>query len=121
MFWIRVAGVVGFLAVAFGAFGAHALKKKKTAEELEAYKTGVLYHLVHAPVLLQLGLFQQRTSSEHVDTVGALFLTGIVLFSGSLYLLTLTGRRKLGAITPLGGLALVAGWVAVAVMSASGS
>lgn len=118
MFWIQVASVAGFLAVAMGAFGAHGLKKIRTPEELEPYKTGVLYHLVHVPVLLQIGFYEARVSDHDVDLVGSVFVLGMVLFSGSLYLLTLTKKKKLGAITPIGGVALLVGWVLLAVLLA---
>jgi uncharacterized membrane protein YgdD (TMEM256/DUF423 family) len=108
--WYQVAAVMGLLAVAFGAFGAHALKTRRSAEQLEAYKTGVLYHLAHAPVLLLLGSRQANQPGGNVSVSAWLFFFGILLFSGSLYALTLTGKRKLGIITPIGGLLLLAGW-----------
>jgi uncharacterized membrane protein YgdD (TMEM256/DUF423 family) len=112
------AAVLGFLSVALGAFGAHGLKAHLAAlpdgvDRLEWWKTAALYHLTHALALaLSAGWFGQ-TRAGRVACVA--FCTGIVLFSGSLYTMTLTGTRWLGAITPLGGLALLVGWAALAV------
>ena len=114
MNWIRIAGGLGFLGVALGAFGAHALKNKVSPEMLEVWHTGVLYHLLHAVVLLALALFGKATGAD--IRWGARFLViGVLLFSGSLYAMTLTGIKPLGAITPLGGVAflLAWGWMAV--------
>lgn len=103
---IRMAGVAGFLAVALGAFGAHGLHEVLTTNEhVDTWETAVLYHFVHALALLVLGF-----SSAPPRVASLAFLSGIVLFSGSLYVLSLTGFSKLGAITPLGGLAFLAGW-----------
>jgi len=109
MDWIRIAGGLGFLGVALGAFGAHALKAKVPAELLTVWHTGVLYHLIHAVVLLALALFAKATGAD-IRWGARLFVAGILLFSGSLYAMTLTGIRPLGAITPLGGLAFLGGW-----------
>lgn len=106
--WLRTAGLVGAFGVALGAFGAHGLKERLSADLLEVYRTGVLYHLLHALALLAavLGGAQIR----HAGLVRWLFLVGIGVFSGTLYALALTGQRWLGAITPLGGLCFIAGW-----------
>jgi len=103
---IQVAGITGVLAVALGAFGAHALKGLLEANHTrEIWSTAVLYHLVHVPVLLWL------VRGAAVQTVTFLMFTGgIILFSGSLYALAVTGITWLGAITPLGGLLLIMGW-----------
>lgn len=107
----------GFLSVAFGAFGAHGLKTRLAAlpdgvDRLEWWKTAALYHLTHALALaLAAGLFGQ-TRAGRVACVA--FCVGIALFSGSLYTMTLTGTRWLGAVTPLGGLAMLVGWAALA-------
>src|SRR4051812_46975498 len=105
---LLLAGVIGFLGVALGAFGAHGLKKhlagKPDGEQrLAWWQTGAQYHLIHA---LAIGLAAARPDPMHHGSMAAawLFLGGIALFSGSLYLMTLTGRRALGAITPIGGL-----------------
>lgn len=103
----RIAATLCFLAVALGAFGAHSLKAILEANgTLEAWKTAVLYHLAHGIALLALALHggANRTASY-------LLVAGVVLFSGSLYLLALTNIRWLGAITPLGGLCFLAGWI----------
>lgn len=106
----RVAAVVGFLGVALGAFGAHGLHDLLAKNgRLDNWETAVHYHLVHAVVLLVIA----RSAPAH-RLAFALFLAGIVIFSGTLYLLALTNFRWLGAITPLGGLALLGGWLALA-------
>lgn len=112
--WIKIAGVMGFLGVALGAFGAHGLKQKVTPELLAVFNTGVLYHLIHGVALFALALFGSATGRP-VTWPAALWLAGIVLFSGSLYLLALTGVKQLGAVTPLGGLCFLSGWVLVAI------
>lgn len=115
MLWIQVAAVLGALGIALGAFGGHALKKRVSDEQLAAFKTGVMYHLVHTPAVLALGLYARATAAD-VTVPAALLSTGIVLFSGSLYALTFTGVKKLGIITPFGGLAFIAGWIALLVI-----
>ena len=112
MTWIRLAAGLGFLGVALGAFGAHGLRGKIPESLLSAWQTGVLYHLIHAVALLALALYA-RAQSVSVATPSALFALGIALFSGSLYAMALTGVGRLGMITPLGGVAFLAGWVAV--------
>ncbi len=115
MFWIRIAAGLGLLGVALGAFGAHALKKRLEAFGLDAYKTGVLYHLVHVPAVLAMGMYQHTTHDPQVDLAAGLLVGGILLFSGSLYALAITRIKKLGIITPFGGLLLLAGWAVVLV------
>lgn len=106
----------GFLAVALGAFGAHGLRGRISPEMLEVYKTGVLYHLVHALVLLLVALLAERmTELKIMRRAGWLLQAGIVLFSGSLYALAISGVHILGAITPLGGVCFLAGWAMLAV------
>ena len=104
------AAIIGFLGVALGAFGAHGLEGKISDKLLENYKTGVLYHLIHAVVILALALY---ASSKNLSvTLGVwLFALGIILFSGSLYLMAFTGIKKLGMVTPIGGLLFLAGWI----------
>ena len=105
----RLAALTGFLAVALGAFGAHGLKAVLEKNgTLAVWQKAALYHLVHAVVLLVLA---QRTSVARVPF--ALFGSGIAIFSGSLYLLAVTNLKWLGAITPLGGVCLLAGWLAL--------
>ena len=108
-----LASMSGGLAVILGAFGAHTLKCKIEPELLTAFDTGVRYHMYHAVALLAVArarLFRARLQAA----AAWLFLAGMVLFSGSLYVLSLTGVRWLGAITPLGGLAFIFGWLCLA-------
>lgn len=105
-----------FLAVALGAFGAHALKNKLSEDMMKIYQTGIQYHIAHALGLLLLGLiYGQFESSSLIMLAGWFLFAGIILFSGSLYALSLSGIRKLGAITPLGGVAFLVGWVLMAI------
>jgi len=106
--------VLGLVAVALGAFGAHALRSRVAPELVATFETGVRYHVYHALALFACAWAMDRWPSPQVVWAGGLFVTGIVLFSGSLYLLTLTGARWWGAVTPLGGLAFLAGWVCLA-------
>jgi uncharacterized membrane protein YgdD (TMEM256/DUF423 family) len=110
---IRLGATLGFLGVALGAFGAHGLKDRLGPGMLDVYKTGVLYHLIHALAVLAVGLGAQRLARPRV--VATLFAVGVVVFSGSLYALALTGVTTLGAITPIGGLLFMAGWVTLAI------
>ena len=128
---IRLAGALGFLGVALGAFGAHGLRERLAPGMLDVYKTGVLYHLLHAVALLALALGAARSPSgpshpastplasralvARPRAVAALWAAGVVVFSGSLYALALTGATALGAVAPLGGLLLMAGWVTLAI------
>jgi len=111
--WWWISGITGALAVACGAFGAHGLKARVEPDLLEIWHTAAHYHLLHAVVLLAL------TSSSHAPGVGGwLIFVGTIIFSGSLYTLVLTDTRWLGAITPIGGVCLIAGWIAIAVYGA---
>lgn len=107
-FWTRVGAVAMLLAVALGAFAAHGLKPRLSPEMMTVFETGVRYHVYHALALLALAALRGP------DRAGWCFLAGIVLFSGSLYLLALTGERRLGMITPVGGLLFLAGWLVLA-------
>ena len=109
---IRLAGALGFLGVALGAFGAHGLRDRLAPGMLDVYKTGVLYHLLHAVALLAVALAAEKVARPRA--VAALWAAGVVIFSGSLYALAITGVGALGAITPIGGLLLMAGWVTLA-------
>jgi len=103
--------IVALAAVAIGAFGAHGLKARVAPELMAVYKTGVEYHFYHALGLILVGLAAfHLPSSSWLKAAGWAMLAGILLFSGSLYLLALTGAAWLGAITPFGGLAFLAGW-----------
>ncbi len=106
--FLILGAVVAGLGVALGAFGAHGLTV--TPERLETFKTGVQYHLIHALALLVVSWAATQWPGWAVHASGYLFLVGIVLFSGSLYVLVLTDTSWLGAITPLGGVAFIVGW-----------
>jgi len=106
--------VVGFVGIAAGAFGAHALRTRITPDMLDIYETAVRYQMYHAIALLLAGFMALRLYSPALTAAGLLFLAGIVIFSGSLYLLALTGARWWGAVTPIGGLAFLAGWLSLA-------
>ncbi|MBB3110763.1 uncharacterized membrane protein YgdD (TMEM256/DUF423 family) [Paenibacillus phyllosphaerae] len=102
-------------AVAMGAFGAHALKGKMSADKQKVYETAVLYHIIHALGIIVIGLLGgQYPENGMIEAAGWLMVAGIVLFSGSLYVLSLKRARLLGPITPLGGLSFIAGWLLVA-------
>ena len=106
--------VFAFLGVLAGAFGAHALRGRLAPDMLQVFETGARYQLVHALALVLVGLAIERRPGRALSVAGGLFAAGIVLFSGSLYALALSGARVLGAITPLGGLCFLAGWLALA-------
>jgi uncharacterized membrane protein YgdD (TMEM256/DUF423 family) len=106
--------LMAFVAVAAGAFGAHALKSRVPADQLAVFETAVRYHLVHAVALCAVAWASTQWPGRAARASGWLFLVGISLFSGSLYLLVLTGQRGFGALTPVGGLCLLAGWLALA-------
>ena len=115
-YWVRMGAIAGFLAVGLGAFGAHGLKER-LAEigRQDNYQTAVEYHMAHALAMILVGLLGFHVErSRALNLAGWSFLVGIVIFSGSLYILALTGLRWLGAITPIGGVALLVGWVALA-------
>lgn len=102
------------LGVAAGAFGAHGLRGRLTPDMLNVFETGVRYHLIHALGLLSVAWATTRWAGQAMNAAGWLFLVGTVLFSGSLYALSVSGVRALGVITPLGGIAFIAGWLALA-------
>ncbi len=112
MVWIRVACVLGFVGVALGAFGAHGLKGRIEEGLLENFKTGVLYHFIHTLALLAWAIWKRgaETQADVASAPAWLFTLGIIVFSGSLYVMAFTGMRWLGAVTPIGGLAFLAGW-----------
>ena len=114
MDYIRIGSLLAFLGVALGAFGAHALRERLSPAMLQVWNTAVLYHLLHAVALFALGLYA-RTSGADVKVGGSLLTAGVLVFSGSLYALALTGIKPLGAITPVGGLLFLAGWLRIAV------
>jgi uncharacterized membrane protein YgdD (TMEM256/DUF423 family) len=130
-FWLRVGAVWGFLAISMGAFGAHGLEERFTslgeipgglpAERLKAtFNTGAQYHMYCALAILAVGIMAYTgRGGAALQAAGWLFLFGSLVFSGSLYILAASGLRWLGAITPLGGVAMIAGWVALAVAAGS--
>lgn len=120
--FISIAAVLGGLSVAAGAFASHALKEKISERSLEIFETGARYQMYHALALLLVALLLTRVESPPSSLIasGWLFIIGIVIFSGSLYALSLTGIKVLGAITPIGGVAFIAGWGALAVAAWSG-
>lgn len=109
--FILLASINGFLAVALGAFAAHALRERLSSELLNTFQTAVQYHMYHALALFGVGLLLMNYPNATLPRIsGYLFLLGIILFSGSLYILSVSGIRWLGAITPLGGVSLLAAW-----------
>ena len=114
-YFITLAALSGMLAVTFGAFGAHALKNRLDDYALGVFQTGVQYHFYHSLALLAVGILAlSQPDSTLLKSSGWLFAVGLVVFSGSLYVLSLSGIRWLGAITPIGGLAFIAGWACLA-------
>jgi len=113
--FLLIGALAGFLGVGLGAFGAHGLRGRLAPEMLAVFETGVRYQVYHALALVALSSVMMRLNGWLVVTAGWCFIAGIVLFSGSLYLLAFTGIRALGAVTPLGGLAFLAGWAALAI------
>lgn len=112
--FIIVGAINAFLAVALGAFGAHGLKDRLDAHYLDIWKTGVQYQMFHAAGLLVIGLLMGKAAASSLFTwSGWLMLAGIILFSGSLYVLSLTKIGPLGAITPIGGVCFLASWVLI--------
>ena len=109
--FLMLAAFFGFTGVALGAFAAHGLKGRLTEQYLAIFHTGVTYQLVHTLALLGVALLATQLQSRLVTWAGVCFAVGIVLFSGSLYLLTMSGITKLGMITPIGGVAFLAGWL----------
>lgn len=113
--YIKIGALTAMLSVVLGAFGAHLLEDRLTADALDIYETGVQYHMFHAAGILLIAMLIDRLPSPKLAIWAArLLLIGIVLFSGSLYILALSGVKVLGAITPLGGVAFIAGWICVA-------
>jgi uncharacterized membrane protein YgdD (TMEM256/DUF423 family) len=116
--FLLLAGIYGFLAVALGAFGAHGLKGylehlPDSAQRMAWWQTAAQYHLAHALALGLAAYVAGRTGATAATVAGWCFAGGVLLFSGSLYVMTLTGTRALGAVTPFGGLLMLAGWAAV--------
>jgi len=112
--FIIIASSFGFTAVALGAFGAHAIKSKISPQLLESFETGVRYQMYHAFALVVVAWSLSQWKSSYIGLSGWFFVAGVVLFSGSLYILALTGQRGWGAVTPFGGLAFLIGWLLLA-------
>ncbi|NBB10612.1 DUF423 domain-containing protein [Pseudomonas sp. SLFW] len=108
--FLMLAAFFGFTGVALGAFAAHGLKNRLTPEYLAIFHTGVLYQLIHTLAIFGVAILATQIQGRLVSYAGIAFVLGILLFSGSLYLLTLTGISKLGIITPIGGLCFLIGW-----------
>ena len=111
---LLVAAVAGFLAVGLGAFAAHGLRNVLSAEYLTVFQTGVHYQMVHVLALLAVGMLLQKSPARSLRIAAWSFTLGILLFSGSLYALTLSGVRGLGMVTPFGGVAFLVGWASLA-------
>jgi uncharacterized membrane protein YgdD (TMEM256/DUF423 family) len=112
--WIMAGAVFAGLAVVFGAFGAHGLKSRVSPEDIIIFDTGVKYHMYHALGLILIGILGFHFPEKSMSAPATLMSVGILIFSGSLYILVLTGFRWLGAITPVGGLALISSWLLLA-------
>jgi uncharacterized membrane protein YgdD (TMEM256/DUF423 family) len=113
--FLFVGAVRGFVGVALGAFGAHGLRGRLSPEMLAIFETGVRYHMYHALALVATAAVMTKLDGRAVVAAGWCFTAGIFIFSGSLYALALSGVTVLGAITPIGGLAFLAGWILLAV------
>ncbi len=118
--WLLIGSIAGFLGVAGGAFGAHALKSRLSEQMLANFDTGTRYLLAHAVALLVVGVLASREGAPALAGVGWSFTVGMTIFTGSLWLMALTNTRWLGAITPIGGTALILGWVLLAMASFRG-
>jgi uncharacterized membrane protein YgdD (TMEM256/DUF423 family) len=114
-FLYMAGAAAGFLAVALGAFAAHGLKTRLSPDMLAVFETGARYQMYHAFALFAAGWGWSRWRTRAFSAAGVGFIVGIVLFSGSLYLLAMTGERSLGMITPIGGVAFLVGWACLAV------
>ena len=112
--WIILGAFLAALAVIFGAFGAHGLKNKVSPDDLIIFETGVKYHMYHALGLILIGILGFYYNSDIIQIPAVLISIGLLIFSGSLYILVLSGLRWLGAITPIGGVLLIAGWLMLA-------
>lgn len=113
--WVAIGALNGLLAVAAGAFGAHALAEKLDSRALDVYRTAAQYHLIHSVAACMAGACINLLDARFTRWSGTAFLIGILIFSGSLYGLALSGVRWLGAITPIGGVAFMLGWLFLAI------
>lgn len=112
--FLWIGALAAFIGVAFGAFGAHGLRGRLSPESLNVFETGVRYQMYHAFAIFVVAIALGRFGGWSVRAAGWLFTLGIIVFSGSLYALAITGVRTFGAITPIGGLAFLAGWALLA-------
>ncbi len=113
--FLMIGALSGAIGVAAGAFGAHALRDRLEPRFLEVFETGARYQMYHALALLAVGLVASRWPSGIINSAGWLFVAGTLFFTGSLYAMAFTGVRALGAITPIGGVCLIAGWVCLGI------
>ncbi len=113
--WFAAGAVLSGLGVLIGAFGAHGLRDRVTVDMLAVFETGVRYHLIHGLAVLAVAWAASRWPGAWIGAAGWLFVAGIVVFSGSLYILAISGARWWGAVTPIGGVCFLAGWAALAV------
>ena len=118
--WFAIGAWLGALGVGLGAFGAHGLKTRVSADMVAVWETGSRYQVMHALALLATAWACERWPGTFANGAGWLFLAGIAIFSGSLYVLALTGARGWGAITPVGGFCFIAGWVCLAMAAMRG-
>lgn len=121
--FIQYAAILGAISVAMGAFGAHILKKFVEADVVTTFETGIRYQFYHTFALLAVGILYRRMPGKAMEWAGIFFISGIILFSGSLYVLTyltatgIEGFKGIGAITPLGGVCFIAGWICLFIQS----
>lgn len=113
--FVSLGSALAFVGVALGAFGTHALRPRVSPKDLDTWNTAVQYHTLHAVALVLIGLICAQTDSPMIRRAGWLHVAGIAIFGGTLYLLVLTGQRWLGAVTPLGGLCFLLGWLCLAI------
>jgi uncharacterized membrane protein YgdD (TMEM256/DUF423 family) len=117
--WVAIGAGLGALAVTAGAFGAHGLEGRLSAEQLATYEIAARYQMYHALAIVAAGLWVDRYPSRWATVAAGCFLLGVVVFCGLLYALVFTGVRVLGAIVPIGGLAFIVGWLALAADAAT--
>ncbi|MCY0888641.1 MAG: DUF423 domain-containing protein [Alicyclobacillaceae bacterium] len=113
--FILLGSVLGFFSVALGAFAAHALRRRVSAEQSAVFATGAQYEMYHALALIAIGLWSLQHPSSLLTAAAWFFVAGIVFFSGSLYVLVWTGMKRFGAVTPIGGLCFLVGWALLAI------
>src|SRR3990172_8824078 len=117
MAWVRLGAVLMLVGVALGAFGAHALRGRLAPDMLQIFETGVRYHFYHSLALFPVGWLAETHPSYWIAGAGIAFTMGVFVFSGSLYALSLSGVKGWGAVTPVGGLAFLIGWLLLAIRS----